>query len=174
MDYEYRGDDDDKIVVSVHVFKHMDSSLLSVDVQPTYVRVTLKNKVLQLALSEEVRCEQSVAKRSQITGHLVITMPKLSYQPPPPTTTTTTKSSESVETNKSDKVENVTNASNYLEVNDASGSTLRRADLANIVTDSAQAAQKQSRLAAGQQKTKPACRANSPNFVDDPDVPPLF
>uniref|UniRef100_A0A2C9M3H0 Dynein axonemal assembly factor 11-like CS domain-containing protein n=1 Tax=Biomphalaria glabrata TaxID=6526 RepID=A0A2C9M3H0_BIOGL len=54
----------------------MDTSLLDCDVQPTYVRVTLKGKILQLCLTEEVNGEKSVAQRSQITGHLVITMPK--------------------------------------------------------------------------------------------------
>ena len=55
----------------------MDSSLLSVDIQPTFLRVTLKGKSLQLALSEEVMPDSSTAKRSQTTGYLVLTMPKV-------------------------------------------------------------------------------------------------
>ena len=55
----------------------MDTSLLDVDVQPKYVRVTLKGKVLQLVLPEDVASDSSTAKRSQTTGHLVITMPKV-------------------------------------------------------------------------------------------------
>ena len=55
----------------------MDSSLIDVDVQPNYVRVTLKGKCLQLALSEEVKVETTTAKRSQTTGHLLITMEKV-------------------------------------------------------------------------------------------------
>lgn len=77
VDYEYNGDDDENIILTVHVFKHMDSSLLSVDIQPTFVRVTLKGKSLQLALSEEVMPDSSTAKRSQTTGYLVLTMPKV-------------------------------------------------------------------------------------------------
>lgn len=77
VDYEYNGDDDENVYLTVHVFKHMDSSLISVDIQPNYVRVTLKGKALQLALSEEVMPDASTAKRSQTTGYLVITMPKV-------------------------------------------------------------------------------------------------
>jgi protein TilB len=71
----------------------MDTSLIDVDVQPTYVRATIKGKVrqykqkflynlsslqiLQLVLPEEVNTTRSKAERSKITGHLVIKMPKV-------------------------------------------------------------------------------------------------
>ncbi len=70
-------DNDDCIILNVGVFKHMDTSLVDVDVQPNYVRCTLKGKVLQLLLPEEVKCDASSAKRSQTTGELKITMPKV-------------------------------------------------------------------------------------------------
>ena len=54
----------------------MDTSLVDVDVQPSYVRVTLKGKILQLRLHSEVKPDSSSAKRSQATGHLLVTMPK--------------------------------------------------------------------------------------------------
>ena len=38
----------------------------------------MKGKVLQLVLTEEVETDRSVARRSQATGHLVVTMPKVS------------------------------------------------------------------------------------------------
>ena len=60
--------------------RHLDTSLCDVDVQPTHVKVTLKGKVLQLVLPEEVKSDSSTAQRSQITGHLLITMPKVSAQ----------------------------------------------------------------------------------------------
>uniref|UniRef100_A0A8C5TW81 Leucine-rich repeat-containing protein 6 n=1 Tax=Malurus cyaneus samueli TaxID=2593467 RepID=A0A8C5TW81_9PASS len=56
--------------------KHLDTSLLDVDVQPTYIRVLVKGKPFQLVLPEEVKPDSSSAKRSQTTGHLVVTMPK--------------------------------------------------------------------------------------------------
>ena len=45
--------------------------------QPWYVRVTIKGKILQIVLYEEVNAEKSFAQRSQITGHLVVTMPRV-------------------------------------------------------------------------------------------------
>ena len=65
------------VILTVHVFKHMDSSLIEVDIQPNYVRVTLKGKSLQLALNDEIRPGAATAQRSQTTGYLVIKMPKL-------------------------------------------------------------------------------------------------
>lgn len=56
----------------------MDTSLLDVDVQPTFVRVTIKGKLLQLVLSAEVQSDRSVALRSLASGDLVVTMPTVS------------------------------------------------------------------------------------------------
>ena len=71
------NDDDENIILNVWIFKHMDSSLVDVDVQPNYVRVTLKGKVLQLVFQENVKCALSSAQRSQTTGELLIKMPKV-------------------------------------------------------------------------------------------------
>ncbi|GLH16773.1 Protein tilB [Gryllus bimaculatus] len=80
-------------VLDISVYKHLDTTLLDVDVQPTYVRVTIKGKVLQLVLPDDVKTDSSTAQRSLTTGHLVITMPKVNglvkqkiTQPPPRTT----------------------------------------------------------------------------------------
>lgn len=59
--------------------KYCDTDLLTVNVETNYVRVVIKQKVFQLVLQEEVRIEESTSQRSQITGHLVIRMPKLNY-----------------------------------------------------------------------------------------------
>jgi len=61
------------------MFRYMDTSLVNLDIQPSYVRAIIKKKIFQLALPEEVKSDQSVAQRSQITGSLVITMPKLNH-----------------------------------------------------------------------------------------------
>lgn len=58
----------------------MDTSELDVDVQPTYVRVTIRKKILQLALDEEVRVDESNAKRLIGSKQLEITMPKVNYR----------------------------------------------------------------------------------------------
>lgn len=57
----------------------MDTSELDVDVQPTFVRVTVRKKILQLALDEEVKIDESNAKRLIGSKLLEITMPKVSY-----------------------------------------------------------------------------------------------
>lgn len=53
---------------------------MEVDVQPHYVRVTVKGKIFQMALNEEVRIEESTSQRSLTTGHLLIVMPKLNVK----------------------------------------------------------------------------------------------
>ncbi|KAJ7338147.1 hypothetical protein JRQ81_010765 [Phrynocephalus forsythii] len=63
-------------ILDLSVYRHLDTSLLDVDVQPTYVRVTVKGKVFQLVLPAEVKPDNSSARRSQTTGHLVINLPK--------------------------------------------------------------------------------------------------
>lgn len=61
----------------------MDTSLLEVDVQPTYVRVTIKGQPLQLTLPAEVLSDRATAQRSIASGDLVITMPKVKRAVPP-------------------------------------------------------------------------------------------
>ncbi|XP_069931605.1 dynein axonemal assembly factor 11 isoform X3 [Oryctolagus cuniculus] len=77
--------DDEKhhlIILDLTVYRYMDTSLIDVDVQPTYVRVMVKGKPFQLVLPAEVRPDSSSAKRSQTTGHLVVCMPKSGVQCP--------------------------------------------------------------------------------------------
>lgn len=57
----------------------MDTSELDVDVQPSYVRVTIRKKILQLSLDEEVKVDESCAKRLVGSKLLEITMPKVGY-----------------------------------------------------------------------------------------------
>lgn len=38
----------------------------------------MKKKIFQLALNDEIRMDAATSKRSQTTGHLLVTMPKLS------------------------------------------------------------------------------------------------
>lgn len=133
----------------------MDSSLIDVDVQPTYVRVTLKGKSLQLALNDEVKTDASTACRSQVTGDLVITMPKAKPHIKPtlsnPPTTTTPKTQQS--------------KSSYLEVE-------KRADwkheVSNIVGNDAH---KSSAIKSTPKIVRE--RDNSPDFQDNDEVPPL-
>lgn len=65
------------IKLKLFTYRFLETSLIDVDVQPNYVRATIKEKIFQLSLSEEVNVSESTSKRSQTTGHLLITMPKL-------------------------------------------------------------------------------------------------
>ncbi|CAH1644818.1 unnamed protein product [Spodoptera littoralis] len=76
IDFVFTDDDPEKYVLDLAVYKHMDTNLVDVDVQPNYVRVMIKNKIFQLHLPAEVDTTNSTAHRSQITGHLLVTMPK--------------------------------------------------------------------------------------------------
>uniref|UniRef100_A0A3Q0RNG5 Leucine-rich repeat-containing protein 6 n=1 Tax=Amphilophus citrinellus TaxID=61819 RepID=A0A3Q0RNG5_AMPCI len=53
---------------------HMDTCLIDVDVQPSYARVSVKGKVV---LPAKVKPDSSTAQRSQTTGHLLLTMPRV-------------------------------------------------------------------------------------------------
>ncbi|XP_055482524.1 dynein axonemal assembly factor 11 [Psammomys obesus] len=78
LDFSVKDDEKHKqIILDLAVYRYMDTSLIEVDVQPTYVRVMVKGKPFQLALSVEVQPDRSSAKRSQTTGHLLICMPKV-------------------------------------------------------------------------------------------------
>ena len=67
-------------MINLLSLRFLDTSLIDVDVQPNYVRVTVKGKIFQMALNDEVRIDECSSKRSQITGHLLIVMPKLNME----------------------------------------------------------------------------------------------
>ncbi|XP_029497831.2 dynein axonemal assembly factor 11 isoform X2 [Oncorhynchus nerka] len=154
LDFNLTEDgDNNTIVLDLEVYRHMDTSLMDVDVQPTYARVTVKGKIFQLVLPAEVMPDSSTAKRSQITGHLVLTMPKAQGEikmatPHPPKVSQSSNTPEE-KTRKG-------NNRQRLEVDPSKHSGV---DLANIVP-------RENRT--GEQTIF------YDNFVDDPDVPPLM
>ncbi|XP_054241265.1 dynein axonemal assembly factor 11-like [Indicator indicator] len=77
LNFSLKDDEENnQIVLDLAVYRHLDTSLLEVDVQPSYIRVLVKGKPFQIVLPEEVKPDSSSAKRSQTTGHLVVSMPK--------------------------------------------------------------------------------------------------
>ncbi|NWI88307.1 TILB protein, partial [Pitta sordida] len=77
LEFSLKDDEENNLIIlELAVYRHLDTSLLEVDVQPTYIRVLVKGKPFQFVLPEEVKPDSSSAKRSQTTGHLVVTMPK--------------------------------------------------------------------------------------------------
>ncbi|KER34035.1 hypothetical protein T265_12487, partial [Opisthorchis viverrini] len=176
---EQKVDNEDSFLLDVSVYRHMDTSMVDCDVQPTYVRVTMKGKILQLALPEEVKPDKSYAKRSQTTGHLVVTMPKVDQVIRSQCMAKQNKdsvhrqSAQREETSTEDaKVgsKKVASAA-LLELETAKPSVpawksiIKNPASKTNTYRSARDAQKQKQLQE---------RPNSPDFVDCPDVPPLI
>ncbi|XP_060070361.1 uncharacterized protein LOC132550333 [Ylistrum balloti] len=155
-------------VLDIAVFKHMDTSLIDADVQTNYVRITLKGKIFQLCLDEDVNADSSTAKRSQITGHLLVTMPKakplLTASKPK---SVQEKNKENKENKKTEKQNTGKTKEEKLEVD---ASVHKTVDIAGIMENS-----KKTVPPLGSNIRRPVKeRPNSDDFVDDPDVPPLM
>jgi len=75
--YEQNEKTTQYIVLELFVPKYLDTSQIDVDLNPTYVRVNIKNKITQLTFACEVKVEDSKAMRSQTTGALQLKMPKV-------------------------------------------------------------------------------------------------
>eukprot|EP00605_Chrysophyceae_sp_TOSAG23-4_P002569 GSChrysophyteH1.ASY1.ANO1.2834.1 assembled CDS len=56
---------------------HLDSSLIDVDVHPTYVSVIIKGKTLRLRTLCEVKADDSKCQRAKTDGKLMVIMPKV-------------------------------------------------------------------------------------------------
>ena len=65
------------VVLDVGVPRHLDSSLIDVDVHPLYISVVIKSKLLRLRHPAEVKASEATCQRSKATGHLLVIMPKL-------------------------------------------------------------------------------------------------
>lgn len=57
--------------------KHLDTSELVVNINPHWLSVKVKNKLIQLKLNEEIIVNESKTERSQVTGFLLLTMKKV-------------------------------------------------------------------------------------------------
>ncbi|KAG2761563.1 hypothetical protein PC129_g5703 [Phytophthora cactorum] len=64
------------IILEVDLPRFMDTSLVDVDVHPSYVSIVAKNKVLRLKFPELVHSDAGKAERSKTTGTLRLTLPK--------------------------------------------------------------------------------------------------
>ena len=60
--YEWRFDEsEDKthVIFEIKIPKFMDTALINVDLQPTYLRLDIKGRVTQLSIPEDVIAEKS-------------------------------------------------------------------------------------------------------------------
>ncbi|KAJ8909963.1 hypothetical protein NQ315_014914 [Exocentrus adspersus] len=79
--FTFNDEDPKQYVLDVAVYKFLDTNLIDVDLQPIFVKLTVKGKVFQMVFPEEIYVEKSTAQRSQTTGHLVLKMPRVNYKP---------------------------------------------------------------------------------------------
>jgi protein TilB len=72
------GESEDKTALTLEVYlpKFMDTSLVSVDLNPQYIRLDIKGKITQLRFDDEIVVEKSKVQRSTTTGVLKLTMPR--------------------------------------------------------------------------------------------------
>ncbi|OUM57016.1 hypothetical protein PIROE2DRAFT_65242 [Piromyces sp. E2] len=78
--YPFQFTNTDKLLIlEVFITKFMETSLIDVDVHPTWIRVTIKGKDLILTLEDEVYCDDRnvTCERSKCSGTLMITMVKV-------------------------------------------------------------------------------------------------
>lgn len=64
------------VVLEVDLPRFLDTSLIDVDVHPSYVSIVAKNKLLRLRFPELVHSDAGKAERSKVTGTLRLTLPK--------------------------------------------------------------------------------------------------
>ncbi|XP_074545099.1 dynein axonemal assembly factor 11 isoform X2 [Halichoeres trimaculatus] len=167
LDFSLTEDEENNMVVlDLAVYRHMDTSLIDVDVQPSYARVCVKGKIFQIVLPAEVRPDSSTAQRSQTTGHLVLSMPRAEGEIKA-TKTVTRPASKSRRSSSSEEKTRNNPVPQRLEVDPTAHTAV---DLANIVPKHQSA--KHSPLEAT--TTAPPTSGWSEGFVDDPDVPPLM
>jgi protein TilB len=63
------------VALRLAISRFLDTSLVDVDVHPTYVSVVVKNKTFRILWPREVRAAEGVCTRSTVTGELVVTVP---------------------------------------------------------------------------------------------------
>uniref|UniRef100_A0A7S3D110 Dynein axonemal assembly factor 11-like CS domain-containing protein n=1 Tax=Palpitomonas bilix TaxID=652834 RepID=A0A7S3D110_9EUKA len=76
------SEDKRNVIVEIGFPKFMSTSLIDLDVQPSYLKAVAKGKTIQLCFPTEVHTAKAEAKRSQTTGALVVTAPKLDPSAP--------------------------------------------------------------------------------------------
>lgn len=65
------------LILRVDIPKHLSTSLIDVDIHPTYASIIIKNKILRVMLPVEVKLDGVVARRSAASGKLEVVMPKM-------------------------------------------------------------------------------------------------
>ncbi|OXU31543.1 hypothetical protein TSAR_013259 [Trichomalopsis sarcophagae] len=148
-------DDRDNVILEVGLYKHLDTSLVDVDVQPDYVRVTIKGKVLQLVLPCEVAIDKSLAQRNVTTGNLLVTMPRITKLASLSVPAEAKRAKEKPKCAISVRATPEVTKREYLEIGPP------KEDIDQLLR------------IVGKEPAKVTKKKIVEDFVDDPDVPPL-
>jgi hypothetical protein len=70
-------DGEGNCVLRLSLSRFLDTSLVDADVHPAFVSIVVKGKLFRLLWPEEVESSKARCQRSQTTGELVITVPKV-------------------------------------------------------------------------------------------------
>ena len=81
LDFRLDEDDSNEVILRLFLPKFLDTQLIDVDAQPKYVRVKVKGKSFQVVFRSEVKPDDGKCERSQLTGEMKITLPKLFNDP---------------------------------------------------------------------------------------------
>ncbi|XP_055966343.1 dynein axonemal assembly factor 11 [Sorex fumeus] len=160
---DFSLNDDEKhhqIILDLAVYRYMDTSLIDVDVQPTYVRVMVKGKPFQLVLPAEVKPDSSSAKRSQTTGHLIVCMPKVGE-----VISRGQQASKSVKSNLDSSREQTNTRHRKIEKLEVDPSKHSFPDVTHIVQEKKCTARRVPKITPNEE---------DPSFEDNPEVPPLI
>jgi len=174
------------VILEVAVPKFLDTSAIDIDIQPTWVAIAIKTKEFLIHTPCEINMDSCKAERSQGTGALVLTMPKLgeillAHKNPEmedrPTNLNTVTHDKKAKEEKAKRDE----ASRDL-TDSAIGKTTATVNL-NVLeaSEEERAAARQTRQDELAEQWAPKMKASSkvpekalsPNFVDNPDCPPL-
>ncbi|XP_021166332.2 protein tilB homolog isoform X2 [Fundulus heteroclitus] len=156
-------EENNAVVLDLAVYRHMDTSLMDVDVQPTYARVSVKGKIFQVVLPAEVKPDSSTAQRSQTTGHLVLRMPLAGGELAVKKTTPRPQRQSQRCSGSADDQNRKNKLPERLEVDPSKRTSV---DIANIVRSSGDGPLETSRTVHPDDLSE--------GFLDDPEVPPLI
>jgi len=172
----------DRVILELAVPKFLDTSLLDLDVQPTWVAMAIKGKEFLIHMPGEINTDSAKAERSMGTGALVLTLPFMGAVIKAPELEDRKTKLKSVTQDKFAAYAAQSSAPLSTDLSDAAvGRTLPTVNL-NVVEASkaereAVKQQRQDDLAKAWAGPSRKARAKekevSPNFVDNDDVPPL-
>ncbi|XP_028396014.1 protein tilB homolog [Dendronephthya gigantea] len=167
LDFNFTDDEENNVFLfDLACPRYLDTSLINVDVQMNYVRVIVKGKIMQLALPEEIKPDSSTAKRSQVTGHLLLTMPKLKGIIRPKQE----RKAMPKESLNEGKINGKYMTGKQQEKLEVDPSVRKDVDFGNIVCDKSKDLEK--KYSSGRKCADE--EVEDEEFVDDPDVPPLI